>query len=185
MKRRLFTLALFLLPLLSLAQNYSNNFVYTINSRPLERNFVQKETFTTYTREKKIIPMVGICYQKTFTGEFDIMYADVESSEGGVGLNGLKIGVESSFQPDNYLIAPKIGVETSTYVCLRGNFLNYFQNNTSDFRLLLEIGPSLFTFVSLTYGYCPHLLMDKNPNISTHRVSLTVSLYSPTKHFWW
>jgi hypothetical protein len=177
MKQRLFTLALFLLPLFSLAQIPSNNFVSGVCSQPFERNFVRGRRPTPEVESRIFIPVVGICYQKTFTGELSIMYADIHRHE-GVSFNGLKVGVESSFNPDNYLIAPKIGFESCLALySVRANFLTYFQNNTSDLRLLLEIGPSAYGVFTLTYGYCPHLLMDKNPNISSHRVSFTVCLF--------
>ena len=91
----------------------------------------------------QIIVSPGISLQREIFGELNIMFA--KEVDGGAcdnnGYKGFRIGVESNFEKNNLIVAPKIGWEGSTIpICLRGNIIDYLSNGKSDLRLLPEVG---------------------------------------------
>jgi hypothetical protein len=125
----------------------------------------------------KIIFSPGLIYQGQFLGELNLMFSKLEIETGGSVIWGPRIGLETGYSQDKFLIAPKIGYEFSgLLICLRGNALVYIQDKKSDYRLLPEIGISLGGAMNLCYGYNFHIYNDKIENIGTNRISLTINL---------
>ncbi len=126
---------------------------------------------------KKVILSPGLIYQGELLGEINLMFSKLEMTTGGAAIWGPRVGIESSFTNNNYLIAPKIGYEFSGLIfCVRGNLLSYFQDKEVDLRFLPEIGLSLSGAMNLCYGYNIHIIADKINDISNHRISLTINL---------
>ena len=137
-------------------------------------------SFCQVTPEKppmKLIMSPGLIYQGQFLGELNLMLSRLDMTAGGSAIWGPRIGLESSFRSDNYMIAPKIGYEFSGLLfCLRANALSYFQNGDIDLRILPEIGLSLSGAMNLCYGYNIHIYKDKINDVSNHRISLTINM---------
>lgn len=130
-----------------------------------------------YKIPTKVILSPGLIYQGELLGEINLMFSKLDMTTGGSAIWGPRIGLESSFTKNNYLIAPKIGYEFSgLLLCVRGNLLSYIQNKKIDVRFLPEIGLSLSGALNLCYGYNVHVIANKIDYISNHRISLTVNL---------
>jgi len=131
---------------------------------------------------KKNIPIKpilspGLIYQNQFMGELNVMFSRLELTTGGSAIWGPRIGLESGFNKDKFIIAPKVGYELSGLLfCIRGSALTYFQANKVDVRFLPEIGLSLSGALNLCYGYNFHLFNDKIDDVTSNRISLTLNL---------
>ena len=95
-----------------------------------------------------------------------------------IGVTGIRVGVETNLRDGhNHTIAPKIGFEMSaTIFSMRLSAVNYFQNGNSEFRMLPELGISVYGWANLTYGYGIPFNNGNLNNVSCHRVSLSFNL---------
>lgn len=119
----------------------------------------------------------GVSYQRQFMPELNLMLAKISIEQGGDAVWGPRIGMESNFNKNDFIVGTKIGYELSgMVVCFRGNAISYFHQGKTDLRLLPEVGLSLFGAVNLTYGYSIPLLDYRISSISNHRLTLTVNL---------
>ncbi|WP_204346246.1 hypothetical protein [Psychroserpens algicola] len=124
----------------------------------------------------------GLIVQHETFLEFNIMFGDVTAIDNGkipvIGVDGFRIGVETNLRDGrHHTIAPKIGYEISaTVFALRLSAVNYFQNGHSEFRVLPELGISLYGWANLTYGYGIPFNDGNLNNVSSHRVALSFNL---------
>jgi len=137
---------------------------------------VQKKQF------RDILFSPGLIVQHETFLEFNMYIGDVtvlpSSKIPIVGVDGFRIGVETNLRDGhNHTIAPKIGYEMAvTIMALRLSAVNYFQNGRSEFRLLPELGISIYGWVNLTYGYGIPFNDGNLNNVSYHRVGLSFNL---------
>jgi hypothetical protein len=119
----------------------------------------------------------GISYQNQFFGEVNVMYAYGLYADAPPHTIGPRLGFEFNFDPNNFIIAPKIGYEVSVALALiRLNVIKYFTKNDNEFRLLPEIGLCWRSYVNLTYGYSIALPKSTIKEISISRITLTFNL---------
>ena len=135
------------------------------------------------TVENKINAIVfsgGIVFQHQFFLDANVLvghYIAIDGKIPLIGINGWRAGLESSFDFDNHIIGPKVGLDFSFLpVSARLSAINYFQDDKSQLRLLPELGISIGGAVNLSYGYGQKIIGDKIYKLSYHRVSLTVNL---------
>jgi hypothetical protein len=125
----------------------------------------------------RLILSPGIFYQGQVFGELNLMYAKYEN--GGPCnppvIHGFRLGIESNFNKNHFVYAPKIGYELNSILNLRGNIISYIDNGKVDLRILPEIGIGLY-FFSLSYGYAIPILDFRTPDVSRSRISLTFNL---------
>jgi hypothetical protein len=127
--------------------------------------------------ERKLILSPGLSFQKQVFGEINLMYSKLELSHSGTAIYGPRIGIETNFNPDHFIYAPKIGYEFSGLIfSFRGSTAGYIDNKKLDLRLLPEAGLSLLGAINLTYGYNIPVLDFRTSKISNHKVSLTTNL---------
>lgn len=94
-----------------------------------------------------------------------------------LGFNGYRLGVETNFKSNNFIIAPKLNAEVNiTALSARIGFISYIQKDVFDLRFLPEIGLTLTGAVNLMYGYSVPLLSNRADDISGHRVTLTFNI---------
>jgi hypothetical protein len=126
----------------------------------------------------RLILSPGLSFQGQVFGELNLMYAKMEN--GGPCnppvIYGLRLGVETNFNKDHFVYAPKIGYELNGLISFRGNIITYIDNGHTDLRILPEIGIG-FIYFSLNYGYSIPILDFRTPDISRSRISLTFNLY--------
>jgi hypothetical protein len=92
------------------------------------------------------------------------------------------LDIETNFNKNDFVIAPKIGYELAGMVfCFRGNAVCYFHKSQRDLRLLPEIGITLACMVNITYGYGFPILDNKILDIGRSRITLTINLHKD----WW
>lgn len=105
------------------------------------------------------------------------MYAETAMNNTGFGIYGPKLGVETNFSSDSFIIAPKLGFEVAVFFfTLRGSAVSYIEAGNVDLRLLPEFGLSFFGLANLTYGYGIPVLSHRVEAASRHRVTLTFNL---------
>ena len=141
---------------------------------------------TTETLEYKkefrdVLFSPGIIVQHETFLEFNMLIGDLTNLPGKIpiiGVDGIRIGVETNLRDGrNHTIAPKVGYEISaTLFVIRLSAVNYFQNGNSEFRILPELGLSIYGWVNLTYGYGIPLHNGNLNNVSCHRVGLSFNL---------
>jgi hypothetical protein len=125
----------------------------------------------------RLILSPGISYQGQVFGELNLMYANrTESSCGPGSIRGFRVGIETNFNKNHFIYAPKIGYELNGLISFRGNIISYIDNGHTDLRILPEIGIGLI-YLSINYGYSIPLLDFRTPDISRSRISLTFNLY--------
>src|SRR5690606_27260585 len=96
----------------------------------------------------------GMSYQGMFFGEVNLMYSKYYIGHGGITNWGPRLGIESNFRKDDYVYAPKIGYEFSSFIFIvRSNAIGYINSRKLDLRILPEAGFSLFGALNLAYGY--------------------------------
>jgi hypothetical protein len=120
----------------------------------------------------------GLIVQHETFLEFNVMFGDVTHINGKIpiiGIEGFRIGVETNLRDGrNHTIAPKVGYEVSmTLFSIRLSAVNYFQNGSSEFRLLPELGLSIGGKINLMYGYGIPFNNGNLNNVSCHRVGLS------------
>ncbi|WP_299339449.1 hypothetical protein [uncultured Psychroserpens sp.] len=130
---------------------------------------------------KDFIFAPGLIVQHDTFLEFNMLIGEVTVADGKipvVGVEGFRIGLETNLRGGrNYVIAPKVGYEISaTVFALRLSAVNYFQNEKSEFRLLPELGISMYGWVNLTYGYGIPFNNGNLNNVSHHRLGLSFNL---------
>jgi hypothetical protein len=131
---------------------------------------------------KDIVFAPGLIVQHETFLEFNILIGEVTVLSSSkipiVGVDGFRIGFETNLRDGrNHTIAPKIGYEISaTVFSLRLSAVNYFQNGNSEFRVLPELGISVYGWANLTYGYGIPFNNGHLNNVSCHRVSLSFNL---------
>ena len=126
---------------------------------------------------RKLILSPGISFQKQVFGEVNLMYSKLELSDSGSAIYGPRIGVETNFNPDHFIYAPKIGYEFSGMIfSFRSSTVGYVDSKKLDLRLLPEAGLSLFGAANLTYGYNIPVMDFRTTEISNHKLSLTANL---------
>ena len=142
-----------------------------------------EQDFETKRKQfKDILFSPGLIVQHETFLEFNLYIGDVtilpSSKIPIVGVDGFRIGVETNLRDGhNHTIAPKIGFEMAvTVFALRLSAVNYFQNGRSEFRLLPELGISIYGWVNLTYGYGIPFNNGHLNNVSNHRVGLSFNL---------
>ena len=111
--------------------------------------------------------------------EINFMYAKLES--GGPctppALYGPRIGLETNFNNNHLVYAPKIGWEGSSFLFgIRGSIISYIDQGQIDLRFLPEIGISLLSGVNLFYGYNIPLRDFRTTATTKHRLTLTINL---------
>jgi len=123
----------------------------------------------------------GVSYQKQFMGELNIMYG----THFEIGIVGTKIGIETNFDFDHFVFAPKIGGELSFLpISLRASSLAYTNGKGQwDWRLLPEVGLSFLGGINLSYGYGIPLLKERMPNVGGHRISLVLNIFTKDPFF--
>lgn len=127
--------------------------------------------------QKKLILSPGVSYQKQLFAELSVMYAETAMNHSGFGIYGPKLGVEVNFDPDNFIVAPKLGFEVDVLILsLRANIVSYIGSGNVDLRLLPELGLSFFGLANLSYGYGIPVLKHEFGDVSRHRVTLTFNL---------
>ena len=126
---------------------------------------------------KSFLFSTGISYQRTFTGEINLMYRGIEDSGmAGWATYGPRLGVEFNFNRDNFIFAPKIGYEVNLIIfATRLSLINYLSNGKSDIRLLPEIGITLFGWVDLTYGYSLSFSENSINSLANNRITLSIN----------
>ncbi|WP_207434054.1 hypothetical protein [Sabulibacter ruber] len=131
----------------------------------------------TYEERRKVIVSPGVSYQGQFFGEFNLMYSKLWGEHFGTFLIGPRLGIETNFNPTNFIYAPKIGYEISGLLfSTRANMVGYIENENLDLRLLPELGTSLLGLVNLNYGYNIPLKTFRATDVSKHRVTLTANV---------
>ena len=120
--------------------------------------------------------------------EANLLYGNVVNVPGKIPImyySGFRIAIESNLSTDHYTIAPKIGYEyTPELLSFRLSAVNYFQDNNSEFRILPEIGLSLFTLINLNYGYGISFNDQNLHNVGKHRISITINLNRTLNRAW-
>nr|WP_321231179.1 hypothetical protein [uncultured Psychroserpens sp.] len=140
------------------------------------------QTREKYRNEfKDILFSPGVIVQHETFLEFNVSIGEVTAINGKiplVGFEGFRVGFETNLRDrHNHTIAPKIGYEISaTLFSIRLSAVNYFQNGNSEFRLLPEIGISMYGWANLTYGYGIPFNNGNLDNVSCHRVALSFNL---------
>lgn len=130
---------------------------------------------------KDVVFSPGLIVQHDTFLDVNVLIGEVAVENGKipvVGVGGFRLGLETNLRKGrNHTIAPKIGFEMSaTVVSMRLSAVNYFQNSNSEFRLLPEIGISMYGWVNLTYGYGIPFNNGNLNNVSHHRVALSFNL---------
>ena len=131
------------------------------------------------TRLVILSPGISTQGHGNFYTELNLMYAKLV--EGGPCtipvFYGPRVGIETNFNNNHYVYAPKIGWEASVYfIGIRGNLISYIDNGKVDLRLLPEIGISFFSGVNLFYGYNIPLLGYRTGATTKHRLTLTINI---------
>ena len=128
--------------------------------------------------QRSLVISPGVSYQKGFYGELNLMCGEFECEHGFCGFwLGYRVGMETNFNPNHFIYAPKIGCEISFLpIALRANTVGYIKSGVCDLRLLPEIGLSFVGTINLTYGYGISVLKDKIPEVGRHRVALVLNL---------
>ena len=91
---------------------------------------------------------------------------------------GLRLGVESNFNPNQFVLAPKAGAEIDVlFLTLRGNVADYWAVNKGihDFRVTPEAGLTFFGMAMFTYGYNIPVAGNRNNLISGSKISLLIN----------
>ncbi|MBB6609912.1 hypothetical protein H7F15_02580 [Pontibacter sp. Tf4] len=127
--------------------------------------------------ERRLILSPGLSFQNQVFGEVNLMYSRLELSHSGTAIYGPRIGIETNFNPEHFIYAPKIGYELSGLIfSFRGSAVGYIDNRKLDLRLLPEAGLSLLGAVNLTYGYNIPVSDFRTAEISNHKISLITNL---------
>ncbi|MDR2854030.1 MAG: hypothetical protein LBV31_01850 [Prevotellaceae bacterium] len=128
-----------------------------------------------FGQNKTWIISPGLSYQKQYLGELNIMYGEIVAEHGICLTSGPRIGVETNFNSEHFLLAPKIGYEFPLALpILRTSFVAYTNGKGQwDFRLLPEIVLNYY-IVNLSYGYNIPLSKKRISNIGGHRISLSL-----------
>jgi hypothetical protein len=127
---------------------------------------------------KRVVISPGATFQKVWTGNVTIMYADYNMGPCNYAVAGPFIGSEIVVNGSNIIYAPKVGYQLAgMLICLRGSELNYIHNKSVDVRLLPEVGLDFATGLNLCYGYNFHVFGDKLNDVSNHRISLMFNIY--------
>lgn len=135
--------------------------------------FAQDGNFGT----KKFILSTGLSYQGQFFGELSLMRAKSAYGSGVIALKGYKLGVESNFNGNNFIYAPKFSYEYSILnITLKAGTTAYIHKQHVDIRLLPEISITSLVIVNLTYGYGVPLFSSENSEVSRHKIALVFNL---------
>ena len=132
-------------------------------------------------QDRLVILSPGVSTQGNgnYYSEMNLMYAKLDL--GGPctpsTLYGPRIGIETNFNNDHFVYAPKIGWEGSALLFgIRGSIIGYIDQGQVDLRFLPEIGISLFSGVNLFYGYNIPLRNFRTTATTKHRLTLTINL---------
>ena len=143
-----------------------------------EKLVIQKNNEDTVSNGKlpiSLVYTVGLSKQKSLLGEFDLTFAKIDN--GKYKLWGPFLGVETNFNFNNWILGPKAGFEYGTsFFILRGSFINYFDKEGSDLRMLPEAGISLLGILNFTYGYSIPLTNFESNKLGNHRIGFFISL---------
>lgn len=140
----------------------------------------EKVNDTTNVIKLDFVLSTGYILQENSFGELNLLIGKVVFENGKfpiLGLSALRLGLESNFRNnENYTIAPKIGLEVSNLIVIaRISIASYFQNSSSEFRIIPEIGFSLGALVNLTYGYGINLNNGNISGLSNHRLGVSIN----------
>lgn len=141
-------------------------------------SFAGDSTNVVRKRSKGLIFAPAISYQNHFFGELNVMYASLHIDDcNNVSLWGPKIGVAFNFDRSHWVYAPKLTYEyTGLLFTYRISALGYIDGGKTDLRLLPELGASLWSVATLTYGFQFPLLTYRTGVLSPHRLALTFNL---------
>jgi len=120
----------------------------------------------------------GFIVQRQAFAEANLNIGEVLSNGSVLGIAGYRIGAESNLRTGrDFIIAPKVGYEVCILIgVVRLSAINYFKGSTSEFRILPEVGLSMFGLINITYGYNIRVTSPAIGDISSHRLAISINL---------
>ena len=124
-----------------------------------------------------IILSPGISYNNELFGEVNIMNSHPIGECDLFGTYGLRIGIESNFNKNNFILGTKMGYEFSIiFLTVRGNVISYFHNDQVDLRIEPEVGFCYQGTISLTWGFNLQTFKNTIYGVPFNRISIILNL---------
>jgi hypothetical protein len=92
---------------------------------------------------------------------------------------GFGVGTDLGLVNDKLTIGAKGFIEYNAYIitAFRLNAINYFRQGQSDFRIIPEVGLTMFGQINFMYGYGIPISKNEITDIGRHRFALTFNLF--------
>ena len=120
---------------------------------------------------------LGVSFEKSVHGEISLIKTDMGYGKFEFPANVIAIGTEYSWQRDQFILGPKISYEINPLIAtVRLSFVYYTDFNTSDPRLIPEIGLSMAGFINVLYGRAMPLSTNHFSSIGKNRITLSFNL---------
>ncbi|MEX2595358.1 MAG: hypothetical protein WEC59_00400 [Salibacteraceae bacterium] len=112
-------------------------------------------------------------------GDVGVIYGTTKGADGcpTAYYYGPKLSLEFNFNPNNFILAPKVSYEYHlVLIGARISIIDFINFSQHDFRLTPEAGISLNGGMNLFYGYNIPITDNTLDYITNHRLSLTINI---------